>query len=227
MTDSPLQPGVSLDAKALGVAALNRHLRELQMAENEPAVRILGLMGQHGLATGIANEVRIELIGMAGSNFGMLNAAADLDLTGDAGSCCGHSMTGGGILVRGHVGHSAAAFAHGGFIGVHGTAKSACGLFLNGADVVVRQAVGDFAARGMRSGNLVLGSDVGNGLGQDCTGGTIYVRGTVASISDCLREARMKEADSMRLGLLLVRAGIKGAVAKDFRIYRPRVKSEE
>ena len=77
----------------------------------------------------------------------------------------------------------------------------------------------------MRSGNLILGNDAGPDLGLDATGGTIYLRGEAASIAEGMREVKMKDADSMRLGLLLVRAGIRAAT-KEFRIYRPRQRSE-
>jgi glutamate synthase domain-containing protein 3 len=205
------------------LAAINAQLRQLD--EQAAEVHILGATGQAGLASGIAQGIKVSVTGQVGAFFGLLNAGGDLELNGDCGAGCGHSMSAGGILVRGQAGHALAAFARGGFIGVHGSAKDACALALAGADIVVRQSVGARAAERMQSGHLVLGSDAGAELGKDAIGGTIYLRGTAASVSDQLQEVRMRESDAMRLGLLLVRAGIKGN-AKDFRVYRPRVKSE-
>lgn len=214
----------TLDLRQVDRGAINVHLRGVD--EVVEVMNVVGASGQIGLATAIAQRIKVIVNGHVGALFGMLNAGADLEIFGDAGPACGHSMTAGGILVRGHAGPALGAFARGGFIGVHGTAKADCGLCLNGADIVVRQSVGPRAAHGMRSGNLVLGSDAGPELGKDCVGGTIYLRGDANSVAETLREGRMRESEAVRLGLLLVRAGIKGAT-KDFRVYRPRTKSEE
>ena len=224
MSDAvPIAPE-PLDLRNIGRSTINAQLRGL--VEHDRPVSILGAAGHSGLATAIAQPIRVMINGSVGAFCGMLNAGADLDISGDAGQACGHSLSAGAILIRGHAGTAVGAFAGGGFIGVHGTAKEDCGLCLNGADIVVRQSVGARAAHGMRRGNLVLGSDAGHELGKDCVGGTIYLRGSAGSIADCLREVRMRESDAVRLGLLLVRAGIKGT-AKDFRIYRPRERVEE
>lgn len=186
---------------------------------------LVGASGQSGLATAMTHNLKVAIHGNVGAFFAMLNAGGDFEIHGDAASACGHSMTEGGILVRGHAGASLGAFAVGGFIAVHGSAKEYCGLCLNGGDVVVRQSVGMRAAFRMREGNLVLGNDAGNDLGAEAIGGTIYLRGEARSLAPHVREVRMRESDAVRLGLLLVRAGIKG-VTKDFRVFRPR-KSHE
>ena len=224
MSDHVPNASEPFDLRKVGLGAINAQLRTNEEASE--AARIVGASGQSGLATAIAQEIKVTVAGSVGSLFGMLNAGGELEVAGDAGAACGHSMTAGGILVRGHAGAALGCFARGGFIGVHGTAKDDCGLGLNGADIVVRQTVGARAAHGMRAGNLVLGSDAGAELGKECVGGTIYLRGDASSIGPALREVRMREPDAVRLGLLLVRAGIKGT-AKDFRVYRPRTKAEE
>ena len=224
MSDAaPIAPE-PLDLRSLGRGAINAHLRGLD--EHSPPVSLIGAAGQSGLATALAQPIRVTVSGNIGAFFGMLNAGADLEIAGDVGLGCGHSMTEGSVLVRGHAGAAIGAFARGGFVGVHGTAKEDSGLGLRGADIVIRQSVGPRAGHAMRRGNLVLGSDAGPELGKDCVGGTIYLRGEAASIASGLREVRMRESDAVRLGLLLVRAGIKGT-AKDFRVYRPHSKTEE
>lgn len=208
-----------LDLQSASVSEVNRRLRELE--SNSVEWTIVGADGQHGVATGVNRNLAIHVNGSTGDCFGMLNAEAELQLSGNAGVACGHSMTGGSVLVRGHVGHSLAAFAMGGFICVYGSAKDGCGIGLDGADVFVRQSVGARAAWGMRAGNIILGSDAGSDVGLNCTGGSIFIRGEPVSMADHMRQDRMREADSVRLGLLLVRAGIKGT-AREFRLYRPR-----
>ena len=133
-------PPPSFDLRSLPPTQLNAQLRALADEENE--IKIAGASGQAALCVGISQTLKIVLTGSAGPYFGMLNTGADLDLSGDAGTCCGHSMNSGAILIRGHAGQSLAALARGGFIGVHGSAKDACGLGLAGADVIVRQTVG-------------------------------------------------------------------------------------
>ncbi len=219
---TPAQP-IAFDLRATPLAQLHAQLRALPESEEE--IQIAGAAGQAGLCSGIVQPIKIAISGAAGAYFGMLNAGADLDLSGDAGSCCGHSMNAGAILIRGHAGVALGALARGGFIGVHGSAKDACGLGLAGADVIVRQTVGARAGQSMRSGNLILGNDAGPDLGLDATGGTIYLRGSAASVAEGMREVKMKDSDSMRLGLLLVRAGIRAAT-KEFRIYRPRLRGD-
>lgn len=218
MPDSTPQ-SLAFDLRTLAPNQLNTQLRALADEENE--IQIAGANGQPVLCAGISQGLKVVLTGSAGPYFGMLNAGADLDVTGDVGLCCGHSMNSGAILVRGNAGQALGALARGGFIGVHGAAKDSCGLGLAGADVIVRQAVGARAGQSMRSGNLILGNDAGPDLGLDATGGTIFLRGAAASVADGIREVKMKDSDSMRLGLLLVRAGIRAAT-KEFRIYRPR-----
>lgn len=212
-----------LDLRRESVGQINARLRARE--EQTEAITISGASGQSGLATAIGQPIKVAIQGNVGALCGMLSAGSDLEVVGDAGAGCGHSMSSGAILVRGHAGRALGCFARGGFIGVHGMAKDDCGLHLAGADIVVRQSVGPRAGHGMRAGNLVLGSDAGHELGKDFTGGTIYLRGEAASIAEGLREVRMRESDAVRLGLLLVRAGIKAAT-KDFRLYRSRSRGE-
>jgi hypothetical protein len=52
------------------------------------------------------------------------------------------------------------------------------------------------------------------------TGGTIYVRGPIGGLAEGVRSVKMGESDSLRLGLLLARAGLK-AKASEFQVFRP------
>lgn len=178
-----------------------------------------------GLAAGLAAGA-IEVEGSVGDYLCLLAAGVSVDVRGHAGDGCGHSMVAGRILVGGNVGKYAAAYASGGFIAVLGTAGDRCGQGLAGADVLIRSKVGDEAGCCMCDGALVLGNGAGERLGVGMTGGVIFVRGDVKSKADHMRSIRLKDADSMRLSLLLARAGIK-AGGVEFKAYRPRVASHE
>ncbi len=73
----------------------------------------------------------------------------------------------------------------------------------------------------MTAGDVVLCNGAGDEVGLNMRGGTLFVRGEVRSFAPQIRMFRMKDTDSMRLSLLLVRAGIKGD-AKQFKVYRPK-----
>ena len=70
----------------------------------------------------------------------------------------------------------------------------------------------------MRDGTMVILGDIGPNAGYGASGGTWYVVGEVHQSAPQLTEARMKESDKLRLGLLLLNSGV-DANAKDFRKY--------
>lgn len=175
----------------------------------------------HGLGAGLKQSVLLAINGDLGDFAFLMSDQADVDVKGHAGVACGHSFVSGSILIRGTAGDCLGAYATGGFIAVHGAAGKRCGLGLAGADLFVRSAVGDEAGYNMSAGTLVLGNGAGENVGCGMTGGLIYVRGDVKSVADSARQVRMKDAESLRLGLFLARAGIKAAGA-EFRVYRAR-----
>lgn len=210
---------VGIDCHGLSSQAIAERLRttpsdmSVRLEQMQPPV--------HGLAAGANLESKVAVDGSVGDFAFMLGANALLEISGNAGSSCGHSMVSGSVLVRGSVGDYLAAFAKGGLVVVHGTAGNRCGYGLAGGDAFVRGLVGKEAAFCMSDGVLVLGNGAGDGLGRGMTGGTLYIRGEAKSIDEQLRPFRMKDADAMRLSLLLARAGIKAA-SRDFKAYRPR-----
>jgi methylamine---glutamate N-methyltransferase subunit B len=217
--EAPL-PQADWDLTQNAPGAINAHLRAWAEAPPE-TLTLQGAAGQPGLATGLHLPLSLKIQGNCGPFAGLLNAGGELDIEGDTGTACGHSMSSGSILIRGNAGDSLGAFARGGFIGVHQSAGDRCGLMVDGADIVVRLGVGRCAGYRMQSGNLVIGGDAGEELGYGCVGGTIFLRGNAASLAPQLKEMRLRDADAMRLSLLLVRAGIRAAT-KDFRMLRPR-----
>ncbi len=212
---------ITLNCAELSSRELARKLFELK---GDSAVRLLASPASRppsSLCSGLTEHLSIEIDGNVGDFLYLLGAEANIEVHGNAGDCVGHSMVSGGVTVRGSVGHSFGAFASAGFLTSLGQAGDFCGRGLVGADVFVRSKVGSFAGFEMLSGTLVLGNGAGENLGTGMTGGVIYVRGDVKSICPGLRGVRLKDADAMRLSLLLVRAGIK-ANATDFKAFRSR-----
>lgn len=144
---------------------------------------------------------------------------AEVDIDGDIDACCGQAIQSGNIVIQGNAGACLGSFGRGGWIAVHGTAGARCGAGLNGAEIITFGNVGQQAGFGMQSGTLVIGGAAGNHLGMHMKGGTIYVRGQVESVAPGIHEFRIKETDRFKLGLLLLKAGLKGA-ATEFRGYR-------
>lgn len=83
-------------------------------------------------------------------------------------------------------------------------------------ELFVRGDVGDDAGVAMQGGTLVVAGNAGERLGDHRGLGTIYLRGTAASLADLMVEVPLKKRDELRLGMLLINASIRGA-AKEFR----------
>jgi glutamate synthase domain-containing protein 3 len=110
----------------------------------------------------------------------------------------------------------------GGLIAVYGSAGMRVGVSLQGADVLIRGNAGADVGFGMRSGTIIIGGSAGPNLGRGMRGGTIYVRGEATDVCSDIEEVRMREPDRLKLGLLLMKSGIKSSSGKEFRVYRPR-----
>ncbi len=223
MKDSKL---VEIDCSQLSPKALAELLRgeQLRSAPGETRVELTGLdagFPPSGLCAGLTEHLTVQIPGSVGDFCFLLGAEAILDVRGEARDCVGHSMVSGQITIQGNAGHGVAAYAKGGFVAVLGQAGNGCAVGLDGADVLVRSRVGDRAGESMRSGTLVLGNGAGEELGAGMLGGVIYVRGEVKSKSSSVRMDRFKEADSLRLSLLMARAGIKASGA-EFKVYRAK-----
>ena len=209
---------IELNAAEFSVKTLHEKLLEYP-AESKFLVH--SPMRINGIGAGIDHGISMTIGGDVGDFAFLMSDKAHVEVKGNAGISCGHSFVSGSILIRGTAGDSLAAFATSGFIAVHGSAGKRCGLGLAGADVFVRSTVGDEAGYNMSAGTLVLGNGAGENVGYGMTGGLIYIRGEVKSVSDSARLVRMKDAESLRLGLFLARAGIRAGGA-DFRVYRSR-----
>lgn len=197
-------------------------LSRLADVPSDARVRLNGLAENvTGILAGLNQSSEIVIASGIGDFALMASQQAAVEISGSAGDGCGHSFHSGSILIRGGANNFLAAYAIGGYIAVHGRAGDYAGYGLAGADVLVRSRSGNAAGAKMRAGTLVLGNGCGENLGIGMTGGTIYVRGEIGSIADNIQIGRLKEADTIRLGLMLVRAGIKTTYEK-FQVFRPK-----
>ncbi len=217
MSSQPQPHSISL--AECSAAEISKRLREWDLASDGSSVSVTDANSPHGFAPGLNQPLMINVTGDIGDFAFLMNAGAEIEISGNVGSCAGHSLSSGYVLVNGSAGDCFGAYATGGVLACIGKAGARCGLALAGGDVVVRSEAGDEAALGMVAGTLILGNSVGEHLGAGMRGGTIYLRGSYKSLAPGVREFRLKESDTMRLSLLLARAGIRAA-AKEFRVYR-------
>jgi len=217
MSAVPQPPTISLTECT--AEEIGQRLRAWDSSTDGTAISIADQKCAHGFAAGLNKSLTIQINGDLGDFAFMLNEHAEIEVNGNIGTCAGHSLVSGFLLVNGNAGDGFGAYATGDIMACIGRAGMRCGLALAGGDVVVRSEVGSEAALGMTGGTLVLGNSVGEHLGAGMTGGTIFVRGTIKSLASGIRENRLKDSDTMRLSLLLARAGIRAA-AKEFRVYR-------
>ncbi len=218
---------IELDLSQVPIAKLRQVIAD--RASSDHGELDLGLLdvklthahGQDFVGAGFSQFRKVTLEGSLG-----LYACAGLDsceciVEGDAGDFLAHSIRSGIVIVKGHAGNSVGSMGRGGFVAVHGNAGNQMGVSMRGADVFVRGNAGHQAGIGMRSGTIIIGGSAGNDLGVGMTGGTIFLRGDAMSISRNIEEQRLREPDRFKIGLLLLNAGIKSAVGKEFRLFRP------
>lgn len=185
----------------------------------ELAIRIEGVANQDALAAGAFNIASLDIQGELG-DFGLC-ASHDCEcrIAGNVGHFFCHSLKSGLVILKGHAKDSLGALGCGGFLAIYGNAGNRLAVGLQGTEVVVRGSAGDFACLGMQDGCVVIGGNVGQELGRGMRGGTIYLRGEAESISPDIEEIRVREPDRLKIGLLMIKAGIKSA-GKEFRMYR-------
>ena len=216
MSDQQARPAHRLDGSQLDPSRL---LEELRGLPADCLVQVDGLPSElAGVCAGLAHPLEV-LIRSVGACAYLMGQSATIEISENAGWACGHSMHSGSLLVHGDAANFFGAYAIGGFLTAYGKAGDYVGCGLSGAEVLVRSRCGNSAASGMRSGILVLGNGAGDNLGQGMSGGMIYVRGAIGSLAPGVEPVRMKEADSLRLGLLLARAGLKSTIDR-FQAFR-------
>jgi len=212
------KPIVDIDAARSTIEELRAALERFP---EQVRHRLIGLPGTLvGVGAGLDRAVDVLVDGNVGPYAFMLCQRGRIEITQNAGLACGHSFHSGNILIRGDCGSHVAAYALGGLVAVHGRAGDFAAYGLSGGEVVIRSRCGLAAGASMNSGTLIIGNGAGEELGQGMTGGTIFVRGPVDSLADGVQSVPTKDADSLRLGLLLARAGLKTKLA-EFQAFRP------
>lgn len=195
---------------------LNASLRN-QLAESRSPlrVRLQGLNQQDNLVTGLPG-IQIIAEGSVGNYCFVALKDADVEIQGSADAALAHSMESGLVIARGNVGPNAGALSSGGLLVIHGNAASRCGAGLRGADIVVEGSVGSYCGLGMQAGTIVVFGNMGPMAGWGSSGGTFFVHGEVETPAPALVESRLKDADKLRLGLLLLNSGLDSKV-REFR----------
>ncbi len=206
-----------------GSSLTSEALQELLSRSDEEIRRRLVRLPESLAAVGAGNACSIDLViaGSVGPYAFMLSQKGKVEIAENAGLACGHSLHSGSILVRGDCGDYLAAYAVGGLVAVYGKARDFAAFGLSGGEVVVRSRCGNAAGAQMRSGALVLGNGAGDQLGHGMTGGTIFVRGSVAGLGEGVTAAPIKDSDSLRLSLMLARAGLK-TKQSEFQAFRAK-----
>ncbi len=142
--------------------------------------------------------------------------AARLLLVGDLtrASGIGAGMTGGDLVIEGHVGRDAGAWMSGGTIDIHGDAGDNLGgaapgasRGMTGGEIVVRGRAGTDAAASLRRGLIVIAGDAGDRMGQRMIAGSVLLcgktgrgagrwikRGSIVSLAPIERPATFRYA---------------------------------
>lgn len=216
--ESPDRYSREVDARGLSAGEVKELL---QRAELESHLKLVGLSeSMAGVGAGLDRPIELLVAGGVGPFAWMLCQKAKIEIGQNASIACGHSLHSGSMLIHGDCADYLAAYAMGGFVAVHGKAGDNAAFELAGGEVVIRSRCGSGAGTRMRSGALVLGNGAGDGLGLMMTGGTIYVRGPIASLAKGVQAVPVKDSDSLRLGLLLARAGLRAKLT-EFQAIRP------
>lgn len=179
-------------------------------------IHITGVKGRHSLMMDLGKAANFQVSGPLGDYACAFNRVGDVRVDGDVGDGVGEGMISGAVRIRGNAGCGAGTAISGGTLAIYGSAGDYCGAAMRGGELFVRGNVGAGAGAGSLWGTIVIGGDAGEGLGDAMRGSTIFLRGKVAALGRGVREAPLREREKLRLGLLLINAGIRGE-AKDFR----------
>ncbi|GAB4302006.1 MAG: protein glxC [Methylophaga sp.] len=198
----------TVDLAVQSVRDLNQALHDQQKELTIPEWEVLNPKGQHNLAVGVDQKLKIDIRGHAGYYCAGMNKEAEITVHGNAGQGIAENMMSGTVRVKGSVSSSAGATAHGGLLVIEGDAGSRCGISLKGADIIVKGNVGHMSCFMGQAGTLVVCGDAGEALGDSLYEVHIYVKGSVKSLgADCI-EKEMRAEHIEELTELFERAGI-------------------
>lgn len=210
---------VRLEIPRQGIEPARMALRALDR-EQEHEVEVHGMTSQPYVLNGYRLRGHLKVQGDVGDFCFMSFGESEGTIEGNAGHYFAHSIHSGALFVHGDTGLGLASLGQGGLVSVYGNAGSRVALGMQGADVVIRGNAGSLCGLGMQSGSIVIGGNAGEEMGKGMRGGIIYLRGDARSISPDIEEVRMREPDKLKIGLLMLKAGIK-ATGKEFKVFRP------
>ena len=181
-----------------------------------PRVQLSGANGQHNSLMRLNHAVQVHVEGPLGDYAFAHSSQAEIRIDGSVGHGAAEGMTSGTIRVRGNVGVGTGASMQGGTLAVYGSAGDRFGAAMRGGGVFVRGNAGDEVGIGALRGTIVIGGDAGKRLGDAMNNVTIFIRGKAKSLSAGVTEAPLRKSQQLKLGLLLIKASIRGD-ANDFR----------
>ena len=197
---------------------IERHETSNHANEPDCSYRIIGAVREDYLLMRLHGLARVWLDTLLGDfAFALLNGP-EVRVTGDAGNALGEGMIAGSLRVNGNSGHALGLSMRGGTLALYGHTGNDCGRFMDGGEIFVRGNAGWGVGAGAISGAIMVAGDAGPGLGDQMLDASIYVRGTVKSLGRGVVESPVNQKDRLRLGLLMINAGIRGE-ARDFRRY--------
>ncbi len=187
--------------------------------EGSSCFEVDGCVNHDWLACGWKQSIPLVLRGDVGDF--ALSGASDVDCSvqGNVGHNFGCAMVSGNASVSGSAGDALMSFARGGIVVLKGNAGRRVGCGMQGGDAIIVGSVGLQAAFEMRSGTIIIGGSVGPMLGLGAKGGTIYVNGKVSTVAPDVEEDRMRDADRLKLSLLLLKGGLELS-STSWRVFR-------
>ncbi|MCU0715619.1 MAG: hypothetical protein MUD03_05780 [Pirellula sp.] len=200
-------------------AHVRHQLRALD-SQQEHEIEVVCAGAPSYVLNGYRVHGHVKVVGSVGDFCLLSFGDSEGTVEGDAGDFFAHSIHSGVLVLHGNAGAGVASLGRGGLVSIYGNAGDRIALGMQGADIVVRGNVGDQCGLGMQDGSIVIGGNAGEELGKGMRGGTIYLRGDAKSVSEDIEEVRLREPDKLKIGLLLLKAGIK-ATGKDFKVFRP------
>lgn len=179
-------------------------------------VRLRGFADQAHALMALDTPLQLTVEGSLGDYAFSYNQQCHAVVEGNVGVGCCDGMISGSVRVRGNAGRATGISLCGGTVAVYGNAGAYSGAAMRGGEIFVRGDAGPATGARALWGTIVIGGNAGEGLGDSMRGATIFIRGTSVSLGRGVREAELREREKLRLGLLLINAGIRGDVS-DFR----------
>lgn len=196
---------ISIDGTELNMRECNERIREL-IGKND-RIEIFNASHIDGLCAGLRSG-KILVHGDVGDYFGILNAGAELVVTGSSGRFIGDGMTAGRVEVGADVGDGAAVYCYGGIVRIRGSAGNFLGTMNKGATIIVEGDIGNNAGTYMVGGDIVVLGDAGEALGDYMIRGVIYIAGSYRDLGNNAKLEKLRYSDLDKLSTLLAAEGL-------------------